>query len=310
MRELFNLSIYSLNWFNDNWDEVLEFCDKNGFAGVELLAKGLKDYELIEEIPERLVKGLHLSYYLNWLPLGEESQISVEELVNNYKWELKLAKKLNVDYVVFHASNIEMEEIFIEEFKYEKVTILSEVAKVINEALVDLDINFKLLFENLWWSGLTFLDRNEAVKFLKKINYQNTGFLLDTGHLMNTNLELDSESEGIEYIKEVMSAFDDSLDLFQGVHLHKSLSGTYRQQNRDKVYHEFKDNVDQEIKYKLVGGFISNSDQHLPFSEVSPLEMLELINPDYLTHEFTCATKDEFIDQFENTNFEIETEVQ
>ncbi|SJZ35860.1 TIM barrel protein [Selenihalanaerobacter shriftii] len=296
MKRLFNLSAYNLDWFNNDWQQVEKFCKKNGLVGVELLAKGVNENICIEKIPIKLIKGMHLSYYLNWLPLktGEKQELNLSEIIDNYRQELRLASKLEVDYVIFHASHTSMEEIFTGNFKYTNKEILIEVANIINEVLVDLDLNFKLLFENLWWNGLTFLNKTSALNFLDKINYENKGFLLDTGHLMNTNLKLRDEADGLEYIKRILADFQQDSDLFYGVHLHKSLSGIYRQNNTDKLYEEFKDSNDLDKKSRLTHQLIFNTDQHLPFSNKVLNEMLQIIEPIYITHEFTCATKEEF----------------
>ncbi|SDC34701.1 MULTISPECIES: sugar phosphate isomerase/epimerase family protein [unclassified Candidatus Frackibacter] len=282
MKKLFNLSVYNFDWFNNDWQEVKEFCEINGLAGIELLSSGLENIDL-DSIPQEIVKAMHLSYYLNWVSLegNNKRQLEEKEVINTYRKELEMAAKLEVDYVVFHASSISMGEVFSDEFSHTNFDILSAVAQVINKVTKGLDIDFKLLFENLWWSGLTFLNKEEAMDFLDKLDYKNVGFLLDTGHLMNTNLELNSEKEG--------------LDLFYGVHLHKSLSRSYRLENRERLYQEFVKKEGLEAKEQVAGQFIANSDQHLPFSEISPQRILDLIKPVYITHEFTATKKGEFI---------------
>ena len=296
MKKLFNLSVYNFDWFNNDWQEVKEFCEINGLAGIELLSSGLENIDL-DSIPQEIVKAMHLSYYLNWVSLegNNKRQLKEKEVINTYRKELEMAAKLEVDYVVFHASSISMGEVFSDEFSHTNSDILSAVAQVINKVTKGLDIDFKLLFENLWWSGLTFLNKEEAMDFLDKLDYKNVGFLLDTGHLMNTNLELNSEKEGLDYIEEVLINMEEGLDLFYGVHLHKSLSRSYRLENRERLYKKFVKKEGLEAKEQVAGQFIANSDQHLPFSEISPQRILGLIKPVYITHEFTATKKDEFI---------------
>lgn len=298
MKELFNFSIYILEWFENDWQQVADFCQEQGCAGIELLSAGLDRDQAKDEIPNDLIKGMHLSYYLNWLlsTSTEDNKLDLDEIIADYKEELRLASELNVDYVVFHASSVKPEDVFTEDFTYSNLTILSEIAEVANKVMADMDVEFKLLFENLWWSGLTFLDKKEALEFIYQVDYENVGFLVDTGHLMNTNPKLSTEAEGLDYLEKVLMEFQDMADLFYGVHLHKSLSGSYRQQNRARLYNEFKSSPDYEEKVKVVREFISNVDQHLPFRDESPIEVLDLIDPDYVTHEFTCYEKEEFIE--------------
>lgn len=44
-----------------------------------------------------------------------------------------------------------------------------------------------LLFENLWWPGLTLKNPKLVAKLLKNVKHPNLGIMLDLGHLMNTN---------------------------------------------------------------------------------------------------------------------------
>lgn len=39
-----------------------------------------------------------------------------------------------------------------------------------------------------------------SARLFEKIKHKNVGIMLDTGHLMNTNPELQTEEDGIEYI--------------------------------------------------------------------------------------------------------------
>ena len=71
MDKLFNLTIYGLAWFNNDWQELRKFCQENNFAGIELLATGLEIGQQFSEIPSDLVKGLHLS----WLPIAKYLQV-------------------------------------------------------------------------------------------------------------------------------------------------------------------------------------------------------------------------------------------
>ena len=298
VKKLFNFSIYGLEWFDNDWQKVLDFCNENGFAGVELSASGLKDVENIKEIPQELIVGMHLAYYLDWLPLNEGlvSNIELAEVRETYQQQLNLAKQLEVDYVVFHASSATPKEIFTQQFSYADREVLESVAEVINSSIKDLDLSFKLLFENLWWSGLTLLKEEDTLDFLERIDYEEVALLLDTGHLMNTSLRLNNEKEALDYIYSILENLPQLGDLICGIHLHKSLSGSYRYQHREKIYQQFKDSDSLAEKEELVREFITKSDQHLPFSKVAPLKLLEMLRPEYLIHEFISDQREEFIE--------------
>lgn len=52
--------------------------------------------------------------------------------------------------------------------------------------------------------------------------------MLDTGHLMNTNINLTSELEASIFIKDIVNNLGSFASLIKGVHLNCSLSGQYQ----------------------------------------------------------------------------------
>jgi sugar phosphate isomerase/epimerase len=302
MDKLFNLTIYGLAWFNNDWQELKKFCQENDFAGIELLAAGLETSQQFSEIPADLVKGLHLSYQIDWLGVDNDQKRDFKELINNYQRELEMASQLEVDYVVFHAGNSGLEELLKGEFRFSNTEVLSSLVEIINQVLVDSDFDFKLLFENLWVQGLDLLDPLETINFFKKINSKQAALILDTGHLLNTAKNIKTEQEAIDYIEKILITYPQANELFVNLHLHKSLSVKNRLEIRNKMYQKFKKLKNKVDKEKLVGTFISKVDQHLPFTEVSPKKILEIIEPDYVIHEFVCLQKEEFINNIKIQN--------
>lgn len=67
-------------------------------------------------------------------------------------------------------------------------------------------------------------------KIFSLLKTKNVGIMLDTGHLMNTNMYLTDELAGIAYICQVLDKLGDLKHLIKGVHLSCSLSGEYQQQ--------------------------------------------------------------------------------
>ena len=76
------------------------------------------------------------------------------------------------------------------------------VISIINEIFEDGEYDFKLLFENLWWSGLRLTNKEEIEYLLNGVKYKNVGFILDTGHMINNNRDIKNSKEGIKYIKK------------------------------------------------------------------------------------------------------------
>ena len=99
--------------------------------------------------------------------------------------------------------------------------------------------------------------------FIENIEYKNKGIMLDTGHLLNTNLDINNEEEGIDYLVETISNLGDMKDYIKGIHLSKSLSGKYvkeqieKYKNKDIDYSE----ANNEIIYHIL-----NIDEHKPFT--------------------------------------------
>lgn len=302
MDKLFNLTIYGLAWFDNDWQELARFCQKNDFAGIELLATGLENSQQLAAIPSDLIKGIHLSYQIDWLGVESAKKSDFKEMINNYRRELELASQLEVDYVVFHAGNSGLEELLKGEFRFSNTEVLSSLVEIINQVLVDSDFDFKLLFENLWVQGLDLLDPEETISFLEKINSKQAALILDTGHLLNTTTKIETEQQALDYIEQVLISYPQANKLFVNLHLHKSLSVKDRLKIRNQVYQKFKTTNNQMEKEKLVGEFISKVDQHLPFKKVSPNKILEIIEPEYVTYEFVCSQKEEFISYLQIQN--------
>ena len=100
--------------------------------------------------------------------------------------------------------------------------------------------------------------------------------MLDTGHLLNTNPDLKSEREGIDYICQVLKNLGELRKYIKGVHLSCSLSGEYQRQSPQMI-------PSLENDARLLS-HVCNIDQHLPFTDPAIEKIFELISPDYLVH--------------------------
>ena len=178
------------------------FSKKYGFNGYELI----KFFDGDNTPLKKYIKGYHMRFFPSWMELYLEDFNSLydelkdkkyfkslcgghskKELLEYYKRELKIAKKLEVEYVVFHACNVKVTEAMTYDFKYSDKEVLDAVISIINEIFEDVEYNFKLLFENLWWSGLRLTNKEEIEYLLNEVKYKNVGFILDTGHMINNN---------------------------------------------------------------------------------------------------------------------------
>lgn len=296
MKKLFNISDFSCE--NDLLKKIEKYKKIYKFHGVELIKFYPKNNFLIKNE----VIGYHLRFFPMWIGLYLENfkeiqaELSLEntdeifylcggktkkEMISFYKDELNRAKELNVEYVVIHGCNIRPSETFTYNFHYTDLEILKYFSEIINEIFSE-EYTFKLLLENLWWPGLKLQNKNEMEYLLKNITYKNIGFMLDTGHLLNTNLNLENSNEGIEYIKKTIENLKEYKTYIKGVHLNYSLSGKYV---KDILKNNKKDNIYNHI---------SKIDSHLPFENSKIKEILIELELDYLVYEFTSYEDKEY----------------
>lgn len=79
--------------------------------------------------------------------------------------------------------------------------------------------------ENLWWPGFTFTSPQMTQKLMDGIHYEKKGIMLDTGHLLHTNLDLRNQREGIAYIQKQLEEHGELCSWIKGIHLNQSLTG-------------------------------------------------------------------------------------
>lgn len=255
------------------------------------------------------IKGYHLRFFPTWLDwyfLSEEEikakslndeylksfygGTSKSEMIEYYKKELEIAKKLDVEYVVLHGGSVSIEESFDYNFRFSDREVLEKIVEFVNEIFDEEKYNFKLLIENLWWSGLKLTSYEEADYLIKNIRYKNTGFMLDTGHMMNSNLELKNSDEAVDYILENLKELKKYKNYIYGMHLNSSLSGDY---TKEKIKYYKNKKMDLKEMLDIVYPHISKIDSHNPFENERIKEILRLLPIKYLVFELIGYTKEE-----------------
>ena len=211
-------------------------------------------------------------------------------IIDKYREEIKIAEKLNAKYAVFHVSNVRTKDCFNYEFTYTDKEVVDATIEIVNEIFKGLDTNITILFENLWWPGLKMTDPELVRYFIENIEYENKGIMLDTGHLLNTNLDINNEEEGIEYLIETINNLGDMKDYIKGIHLSKSLSGKYVKEQIEKYKNKDIDysKANNEIIYHIL-----NIDEHKPFTDNKIDNLIEMINPKFLVYEFITTSLEE-----------------
>lgn len=289
-----------------NGRDAFAFAQKFGCDGLELLhcAGGKEDFFL----PESVV-GVHLRFFSEWLDLwrGDLEALRTEyDTLERAKKvfggldrscirkalgeDLERAKRLGAEYVVFHVSNVRDSELFTYTFSHTDEEVIDASAELINELLDGKEYTFYFLMENLWWPGLTMTRPEMTRRLLDQIHYPKKGIMLDTGHLMHTNLELRTEEEAIDYILEKIKAHGEMASCIRGIHLNQSLTGAYVKEllkKKDEMPKTFRER--QEVCYKHV----FQIDRHLPYTSGRVWEIIEAVRPEYLTYELITASREE-----------------
>lgn len=285
MIKLINTSDFYTN--EENIKKIKYYKKKYNFQGFELIKFNDSNNLAIKDD----VKGYHLRFFPMWIDLylgktdvlkkeilKEEDYKYVcggrtkEEMLNFYRCELERAKSLDVEYVVLHACNIRISETYTYKFQYSDMEVLKYVVEIINEVFNE-KYTFKLLLENLWWPGLKLTSKEEISYLLKHITYKNTWFMLDTGHLINNNINLKNSKEAVEYIKSSIENLGEYKNYIKGVHLNYSLSGEY-------VKKSLNGKGEKEI-YKHIGEI----DYHDPFEDPEINSILKSLPLEFLIYE-------------------------
>jgi len=303
MYKLLNMADF---YSNEELEKDMQyFSEKYGFDGFELI----KFFDGDNSSLKKYIKGYHMRFFPSWMELYLEDFNSLydelkdekyfkslcgghskKELIEYYKRELKIAKELEVEYVVFHACNVKVTEAMTYDFKYSDKEILNAVISIINEIFEDGEYDFKLLFENLWWSGLRLTNKEEIEYLLNGVKYKNVGFILDTGHMINNNRDIKNSKEGIKYIKENIENIGEYKNLIYGMHLNYSLSGEY-------VNRAIKENKEKNLSIEEIMNnvyqHVGSIDYHDPFEDKEIIDVINSLPIKYLVFELIGDTREE-----------------
>ena len=238
----------------------------------------LKTGKTLEQFVAGLgLDGIELLVYRN-VPYFESFEHLAVGVHLNY-WPMWLAMYRNVAECTF-------EEVFTFKFEHSDMDVVTAAAAVFNRVADEVPEDVLVLFENLWWPGLRLTDPVVVHAFFEKIKHKNVGIMLDTGHLMNTNPELQTEQDGIEYILKTVKALGEDRKLIRGLHLNCSLSGDYVK-TFERVFDSESSNIER-MKHVI------KIDQHRPFTDKAVQKLLRFIKPDYVVHELAYRDFSDF----------------
>lgn len=308
MKTQFNIT--SMKWDLERYASREDFAAAlQGFDGVELMDYG-DDISAI--IPEEKVIGVHMLCPYHWLDFWNgDLERCIREygtlervyqtfggtdrqaLVNAFLRDWNRACAHQAEYAVYHISDVTCMECLTGEYAHTDEEVIDAVCELINRALPATAEGPWLLLENLWYPGLTFTRSEMTRRLLEGIHYPKTGFMLDTGHLMHTNLELNSQEEAVAYIHRCLDQHGALCEHIRGIHLNQSLTGAYRKllmQNPPELSEDYNKRMGE------IYTCVFQMDQHKPFTCAGVRELIQRIHPDYLTYEFISNNREEHME--------------
>lgn len=276
--------------FTNSWDDLARyqsaedlrtFYQRYGCSGIELMP--LEDIYTPILTPEMVI-GVHLCCIHDWMGLTQE------ELICHYRKNLDYAHQIQAEYVVFHVTQVSEQENLTYQLEHTDAEVIAAASDLINALLDDQPYTFYFLMENLWWPGLNFLNPSVTQELFARVHYPHKGFLLDTGHLMHTNLHLRTQEEALQYLYTILAQDPQVLSQIKGIHLHQSLSGSYVQQWFSTPHTYSSDPAQRSIQlYEHI--FVI--DQHLPFTAPGIPDLIARIDPLYVVYEYITRNREE-----------------
>lgn len=298
---------WSVDKFDANPDAIRYFLDDNGLDGLELMRWHDPQFHAI---PGEKIIGRHLPYWPIWLDFWRSDREELlrqfgdmdtavryyaartpGEFADNYRRLLMDCDAMGVRYAVFHVSHVRLTDCYTGQFEYSDGEIINAFADMLNEVLAGYTPRCELLFENHWYPGLTFLDAQQTRALLDRVKAPRKGLVLDTGHLMNTNPELNDMSRAVDYILDVLDGMGPLRSAIRAIHLNGSLTGGYQKASRYTVRDNPADSFDSRLM--AVMAHVSRIDNHLPFCHRDLRKVIDTVDPVYLVYELTSKSLDE-----------------
>ena len=139
-------------------------------------------------------------------------------------------------------------------------------------------------------------------RLVEGIKCERKGIMLDLGHYMNTNSRLRTPEQAVEYLHKMLDNHEKIgfpiTEWIKGIHLQMSLGGEYKMKQK-KAWRSRRNRLNfDEIPfydlYKLAYQHAEKLDLHQPFIGEGVKELIDRINPTYVTFEFRQKSKEEY----------------
>ena len=308
MQKLMSLSDdeWSLRKFGNDEEKIRDFLKQNNLNGLELYRCFDRQ---VEAVPKEKITGRHMPFWPAWLDFwrgnreellrqcgsmenaqGYYSAETPEEFAQNRRRELIDSADKGIRYAVFHVSHTQFEHCYTGRYTYTDEEIVDAYIQMMNAVLRDAKPDYALLFENHWFPGLTFLDEKLAMRLLEKIDHPNTGFVLDTSHLTNTNPKIKTEEEAIDYILYVLDRMGEAAGYIRTIHLNNSAGAMARVL---ELKEEFRQDGNYEDMLIGVMKYVCGMDPHKPVTNAGIRRIIDRVQPEYMVYELASTTLEE-----------------
>ena len=296
----FPISNYSIAPYG-SWNTLKEKVHALGLNGIEAIAS---PDECVRDFPKDLVAGFHMSFYVDWIDYWRQDEKKLlrkfgswemveriyggktrEEYLRHFRANLACGQDLKTPYMVFHVSDVSLEEIYTYRWLHTNKEVLDASIEFINLLLKDVEPTFDFLVENQWWPGFTFTDPAETEYLLSRIEYPRVGIMLDTGHLMNANTAIRNQADGIEWVLANLEKHGELGRRVYGLHFHQSVSGAYVRTHTGSIPEEYNDDYFHNFGFSYP--HVQRIDRHLPWTNPDCVKILDAVQPKYLTHELS-----------------------
>ena len=209
-----------------------------------------------------------------------------QQIIDTVRKSIECASPMKPAYGVIHAGSANIDELLSERYSETDREVLTAFAEIMNEAVSAFpngEPPFRLMFENQWWPGLRMLDDKDYRILCDRIEFDNWGLCLDTGHLLVTTQRSEDELQSIDLLTDIFSGYpEDMIDDIGVIHLHVNSSAGYiRNYDRPEGFDTM--SIKDRLKegYRFVGGM----DQHRPFTTKDVMRITDILRPEYVTHE-------------------------
>ena len=206
-------------------------------------------------------------------------------MVDNYKNQFARSKAFGAKYMVFHVMHVRLEDTFTKTYDYTDEAIIEATIELVNEAFGTEAGWPKLLFENLWWPGLTFTRPEILKRLLEGVKYPEIGCVLDVSHLTITNPTIKNEQQCYQYIKKIVEDLGDMAKMIETVHLNKTLPRDLFSRDQSFLLERYRKATTKQQKDKIIIDYVHKLDPHQPFDHEVAGKILAYIKPKYCVYE-------------------------